>query len=44
MYQIVPSELPNNIFNKLKETSIEIVNSESNPILILYNLRIVIIK
>ncbi len=39
IYQIVPSELPDNIFNKLRETSFEVVNSESNPILILYNLK-----
>ena len=39
IYQIVPSELPDNILNKLRETSFEVVNSESNPILILYNLK-----
>lgn len=39
IYQIVPGEFPEKVFDRLKETSFGIVNSESNPILVLYNLK-----
>lgn len=39
IYQIVPGELPEQVFNKLKESTFGNINSESNPILILYNLQ-----
>ena len=39
IYQIVPGIFPEKVFNKLKKASFGIVNSESNPILVLYSLK-----
>ena len=39
IFQIIPGELPETVFNRLKGTSFGNVNSQSNPILVLYNLK-----
>ncbi|MDD3039913.1 6-bladed beta-propeller [Bacteroides sp.] len=39
IYQIVPGEFPEKVFDRLKETSLGFMNNESNPVLILYNLK-----
>lgn len=39
IYQIVPNEFPEKVFTRLKGTSLESINSDSNPILVLYNLK-----
>lgn len=39
IYQIVPAQFPEKVFNKLKETTFGTITSESNPILVIYNLK-----
>lgn len=39
IYQIVPGEFPEEVFNRLKEATWGTINGESNPILVLYNLK-----